>query len=111
MLTEKGRVIERRKTRPVFNLKERSADFVLRRPKAVKPTKIAKKYTVGREVEKILLVYPSYDKIIAKRGAGEISIKSGDRLLSKTVYSPSAFVKRLTDEKQNKTEDKNADSI
>ena len=94
-ITEKGRVIERRKTRPVFKLRERSADFVLLRPKSVRPTKIAKRFTLGREVERILLVYPSYDKIIAKIGAGEVELKSGDLLFSKTLYSPSAFIKRL----------------
>ena len=39
VLTEMGRVIERRKTRPVFKLRERSSDFVLKRPQMVRPTK------------------------------------------------------------------------
>ena len=94
-VTEKGRVIERRRTRPVFKLRERSADFVLLSPKGVRPTKIGKRFTLGREVERVLLVYPSYEKIIAKQGAGEVELKSGDTLFSKTLYSPSAFLKRL----------------
>ena len=102
VLTEKGRVIERRKTRSVFDLNKRSADFVLSRPQSVRPTKIPKKYTVGREMERILLIYPSYDKIIAKRGAGEVILKSGDELFFKTVYSPSAFIKRLKEHSETK---------
>ena len=101
VLTEMGRVIERRKTRPVFNLRTRSADFVLSRPQSVRPTKIAKRYTVNREMERILLIYPSYDKIIAKRGAGEVILKSGDELFFKTIYSPSAFVKHIKESFDN----------
>lgn len=105
VLTEMGRVIERRKTRPVFKLKERSADFVLKRPQTVSPTRISKKYTVGRDVVRVLLIYPSYEKIIAKRGAGEIILGSGDQLFSKTIYSPSAFLKRLKSDSVKKDTD------
>ena len=94
-VTEKGRVIERRRTRPVFKLRARSSDFVLLSPRAVRPTRIGRRYTVGREVERVLLIYPSYERIIAKKGAGEVELNSGDSLFSKTVYSPSAFLKHL----------------
>ena len=57
--------------------------------------KLHKKFTRGREIERVLLVYPSYESIRAESGRGFVTLKTGDTVFDKTLYSPSAFVKRL----------------
>ena len=102
VLTRGGRVREERRTRGVFNMGGRNNVYIKGFEHRVPRIKLNRKYTTGREVERVLLVYPSYENIRAHTGVGYVSLKTGDELFDKILYSPSAFVKRLKSESQSK---------
>ena len=103
-VTQKGKVSEHRRTRPVFQIADGNVIYTRGFEHSVPRTKLPRKYAKGREVEKILLVYPSYESIVAESAKGEKKLKTGDELFEKILYSPSAFMTRLKSEAQKKDE-------
>ncbi len=95
VLTRNGRVREERRTRTVFRIHGRDSIYAKGRQMRVPRLKLNKKYAVGRDVERVLLIYPSYESIRAESGGGFVTLKTGDTVFDKTVCSPSAFVKKL----------------
>lgn len=97
VINRAGKIRERKETRPVFDMSDgrrqlrRVNGFVHSVPK----TKIAKRYLVGREVQRVLLVYPSYKSMVFFDGKRDIPINTGDEIFDKIVYSPSAFMTEL----------------
>ena len=90
-VTKRGRMFERRQTRPVFQMTDKKYTFINTPRLSVPKTRLAKKYLRGREVERILLVYPSYETVAVYDGKNEIKLRTGDELFGKLLYSPSAF--------------------
>ena len=95
VVTEKGRIREERRTRPVFLMGERDTVYTKGITYRVPKLRLHKKYANGRDVEQILLIYPSYESIKAENGRSFVALKTGDELFGRTIYSPSAFIKRL----------------
>ena len=95
VLTARGRIREERRTRAVFNMGSRDALYIKSPALRVPKLRLHKKFRTGREVEGILLVYPSYENIRAETGRGYVTLKTGDTAFDKTLYSPSAFVKKI----------------
>lgn len=99
VLTRGGRVVERRTVGSVLDVSgSDNSHTVESAPLSVPRTKLSKKYSRGREVRRILLVYPSYQKMLRIEGRREIPIRSGDELFDKRVYSPSAFIEVLRED-------------
>lgn len=98
VLSKKGRFFEQRETRRVFNLEENGKKYIKGRSHSMPKTRLAKKYTVGRKLERILLIYPSYKDIVFFDGKTKTHIKTKDELFGKTVYSPFAFKNTLREE-------------
>ncbi|MBQ8850600.1 MAG: hypothetical protein IJ011_09740 [Clostridia bacterium] len=91
-----GRIKERRRTRSVFKMSDNDTVYTGGFAQRVPKTRLAKKYAKGREVvERILLIYPSYERIAAESGKGLVTLKTGDELFGKIIYSPSAFMNKL----------------
>lgn len=95
VVTKKGRLKEERRTRPVFCMNGRDTVYAAGRLYRVPKIRLHKKYAKGREVESVLLIYPSYESIRAENNGGFVSLRTGDELFGKTIYSPSAFAARL----------------
>lgn len=95
VITRGGRIREERRTRAVFNMGGKDTFHINSPAVRVPKLKLHKKFTTGREVERILLIYPSYENIRAESGRGYVTLKTGDTLFDKTIYSPSAFAKKL----------------
>lgn len=91
-----GRVYELRKIRDVFKARADSKGrFIKGFSHAVPRTRLPQKYTQGRNVENILLVYPSYDRIAYVDGRRRVELKTEDGLFEKTIYSPFALASML----------------
>ena len=113
-VTKRGRMFERRQTRPVFQMTDKKYTFINTPRLSVPKTRLAKKYLRGREVERILLIYPSYETVGVYDGKSEIKLRTGDELFGKILYSPSAFRELLrsqapTEQKTKKAESATAD--
>lgn len=113
-VTKRGRMFERRQTRPVFQMTDKKYIFMNTPRLSVPKTRLPKKYTRGREVERILLIYPSYETVGVYDGKSEIKLRTGDELFGKILYSPSAFRELLlsqapTEQKPKKAESATAD--
>ncbi len=98
VVTKEGKIREQRRTRPVFQMNGSNTVYTKGFLRRVPRTGLHKKYKKGREVEQILLIYPSYESIRAESGRGYIKLKTGDELFGKIIYSPSAFMTRLREE-------------
>lgn len=106
-ITKKGKVSEHRRTRPVFQMTDSNTVYTRGFAHSVPKTRLPRKYAKGRDVERILLVYPSYESIVVESGKGELKLKTGDELFEKLLYSPSAFLKKLkADAPDGKEEEK-----
>ena len=95
VLTRRGRIREERRTRSVFNTNGRNTVYIKSPSCRVPRLKLHKRFTGEREVESLLLIYPSYENIRAESGMGYVTLKTGDTMFDRTIYSPSAFVKKL----------------
>ena len=95
VLTRAGRIREERRSRGVFRIGQRDVLYIKSPSMRVPKLRLQKKFLSGREIERVLLVYPSYENIRAESGRGYVTLKTGDMIFDKTLYSPSAFVKRL----------------
>ena len=96
VVTERGGVFEQRQTMPVFCTEQNggSPRIMSSRIVGVPRTKEIKNKT-GRQLQNVLLIYPSYREMVVRAGKKEVAIESGDSLFDKVVYSPSAFLKVL----------------
>ena len=103
-VTKRGKVSEHIRTRPVFQTTDSNVVYTRGFEHSVPRTRLPKKYAKGRDVEKILLVYPSYESVIVESANGERKLKTGDELFEKLLYSPSAFMTRLKSEAPKKEE-------
>ena len=103
VVTREGKIREERRTRHVFAMGDRSSIYVGGLTHRVPRLGLSKKYSKDREVERITLIYPSYESIRAETGRGEIKLRTGDELFGRLIYSPSAFIKKLREERR-KTE-------
>ena len=110
VLTDGGRVHERRIAIPVFDItrKDGKERYINGFKHTVPKTRLAPKFRRGREVEEILLIYPSYRSILFEGERRRVLLEVGDELFDKLVYSPSLLVKRLkeTSVTQSGTEQK-----
>lgn len=104
VVTKDGRIREQRRTRPVFQMGESNTVYTKGFLRRVPRTVLHKKYAKGREVEQILLIYPSYESIRAESGMGYVKLKTGDKLFGKVIYSPSSLMKKLRKEGTKNTE-------
>ncbi len=99
-VTKQGRVFESRRTRPVFQTTDKKYVPIKGFLHSVPKTRLARKYCKSREVERILLIYPSYEAIAVYDGKREVALGTGDELFDKTLYSPSAFISLLEADKK-----------
>lgn len=65
------------------------------------------KYAGKRIIVPVLLVYPSYREVLAEQGGEWSSVHSGDMVGEQTLYSPSAFEKRILSAAPRKTPQEN----
>ena len=85
VLTRGGRIREERRTRDVFNMSGRNTVYIKGLTHRVPKIRLNKKYTSGRDIEKVLLVYPSNENVIAQTSAGYVTLKTGDELFDKIL--------------------------
>ena len=95
LVTREGKIREERRTRPVFSMGGKNGLYVGGLTHRVPKLNLGKKYAKDREVERITLIYPSYESIRAETGRGEVKLRTGDELFGRLIYSPSAFVNKL----------------
>ncbi len=98
-VTSRGRVFEKRRIRPVFQLTDKKYIYMRGFRRSVPKTRLAKRYLKNREAERILLIYPSYEGIAVYDRGREVPLRTGDELFGKLLYSPSAFMSLLNESK------------
>ena len=112
-LGRNGRVREQRTVREVFKVKEEQerGRLIKGLSLSVPKTRLPKKYTVGRRVEHVLLIYPSYKRIFYTDGeGGRITVlTAGDILFDKTICSPSSFLSEIIAAAASTTAEKTVD--
>ena len=98
LISSDGTVAEQREDRDPLTPKRKVQERVLRSAFYTVP-KTRENFTVatGKRVVHILLVYPSYRKVMGYRHMQWVELQSGDRVFDKVLYSPSAFEKHLLD--------------
>ena len=96
VLTDGGRVFERRRAVPVVDTSKGSAAHITERAHSVPKTRLPKKYAKNENVKEILLICPSYKNIVYEGKGGRVTLNTGDELFDKELYSPSAFSAELT---------------
>ena len=98
VITQRGRIREERRTRPVFITGDLTTVYAKGVERRVPKTSLYKKYMKGREVERVMLVYPSYEAIKAETPRGTVKLKTGDGIFGNTVYSPSVLMRRIRED-------------
>ncbi len=99
VLTKEGRIYELRESRPTFDTSEKghSVKYIKGFTHSVPRTRLPKKYTKSqRQIENVLLIYPSYKGIFYIDGKKKIPLGTSDEIFDKRIYSPSAFTDELT---------------
>lgn len=106
-----GRVCEQRDVRDVFDIGEGKGGSGRIRGffHSVPRTRLPKKYTRGREIENVLLIYPSYKSIAYVDGGKKVTLGTGDELFEKTLYSPSSFISALKKASFDSCDEENAE--
>ena len=93
-----GRVCEERSEQapltPYGSVKQRTRRY----PRAyVRKTERNFRLPPKRELVCVLLVYPSYRRIIIEKNGEALELKSGDMLFDKILLSPTAFLRMLSE--------------
>ena len=103
VLARDGKISERRQAPVVLDVRRNAQGTKsVRGGGRVRRTILPLSQKDRRSVTKLLLVYPSYQKMMRQTGEGEISLHSGDVIFDKILISPSALEKLLTEEKIEK---------
>ena len=95
VLTDGGRVFERRRALPVMDASKNRGAQIKGRAKGVPKTRLPKRFLKSEGVREILLVYPSYSGIVYEGKAGKVSLGIGDELFDKELFSPAEFAVEL----------------
>lgn len=95
VLTDGGRVFERRLAVPVMDTSKNKSAQIKERAKGVPKTRLPKRFLKKDGIREILLVYPSYSGIVYEGKAGKVSLNVGDELFDKELFSPTEFAAEL----------------
>ena len=95
VLTDGGRVFERRLAVPVMDTSKNKSAQIKERAKGVPKTRLPKRFSKKEGIREILLVYPSYSEIVYEGKAGKVSLNVGDELFDKELFSPTEFAAEL----------------
>ena len=104
VLTDGGKVFERRRALPVMDTSKNKGAQIKERAKGVSKTRLPKRFSKKEGIREILLVYPSYSGIVYEGKAGKVSLNVGDELFDKELFSPAEFAAELRyaiDDKSN----------
>ena len=105
VLTDSGKVLERRKAVPVIDTSKGNDTQITGRAQSVLKTRLPKKYLKNENIKEILLIYPSYKSIIYEGKSGRIALNTGDELFDKEIYSPSALSAELRCDAEKRSAD------
>lgn len=80
---------------PLWTDRKRRTHTTRRKAGSVQLPALPLKYAGKRAIVPVLLVYPSYREVLAEQAGEWVSLHSGDVIGEQTLYSPSAFEKRI----------------
>ena len=95
LVSRDGKAREFRRTRHVFSNEENGEKWLKGISYRIKPTRLDEKYKRGREVVRVLLIYPSYKRVIYNNGTTNTRILGGEKIMDKLLFSPFSFTNDL----------------
>ena len=105
VLTDGGKVFERRRALPVMDTSKSRGVQIKEKAKGVPKTRLPKRFLQNDGIREILLVYPSYSGIVYEGKAGKVSLNVGDELFDKELFSPAEFAAHLRAAAESKASD------